>query len=157
LTLERFGPDASITALAQSSMASVAAVIGPAGVSSDIIEIEAAELIVAGQAVRPNPQGKLVLARADSAVNAKQVAIARVTSNIGFPCEISNSFITLTDWSVATGSSQLVSGSEYFLSSTVAGRLTILPPLLSGNVVLCIGTAINTQTLALVGGTPILQ
>jgi hypothetical protein len=113
--------------------------------------------IAAGQPVRSNIQGKLVLAQANSTGNARQVAVSEGSAAIGFTCRISRTFVTLDDWTAATGSVSLTPGADYFLDAAVAGRLVTAPPLATGNITLRIGTAVDARTLALTGGVPILQ
>lgn len=55
---------------------------------------------------------------------------------------------SLEDWSAVTGSANLSPGAVYYLSTDVAGRLTITPPESpSTNVVAVIGRALNYRTL----------
>jgi len=148
------GPAGMLDALRRDPLAPLAGIVGPPGLAAGKTEIEAAEAIAAGQAVRVNPAGRLVLAQADSLAHARQVALAATGAAIGFAATIQADFVTLADWSAATGAPELVPGAEYFLSSAAVGQLVTTPPLTG--VVLVIGTALNTTTMAVNPGPPIL-
>lgn len=127
---------------------------GPAGPPGGVIYVQADEDIQAGQAVKPNVAGRMVLAQANSMVNSRQVAIAQADTLTGFACPIRQDFVTLTDWTEATGSTNLLPGANYFLSNIIPGMLTTTPP--SSGVVLSVGIAVNSTTLSINLGSPIL-
>jgi hypothetical protein len=132
----------------------IASIVGPVGPRASVIEFEAAEGIEAGQPVRPNLAGKVMLAQADTLLNSRQVAIAAAAASEGHPVGIQRDFVTLDDWTAATGSAQLAPLSQYFLDAVNPGRLVTAPP--SAGVVLPVGIALNFKTLAVGIGQPIL-
>lgn len=127
---------------------------GPAGAGTNVTKT-AAVTIVAGQVVRPNGSGQLVLAQANTTNNAKGAMLAASGAAISFTAQLAQAFLSLGDWTTATGAATLTVGALYFLSPTVAGGLTTTPPVSAGQVVLHIGTAIDTTTLLLSGSDPI--
>ncbi len=153
--LRRFGPDQRLAAQAESgALPPGVAVVGAPGTNAALYEAVAAVAVAAGQPVRPNAQGKLALAQADSLANARQVALATEAIAAEFAGQISRDFVTLADWTAATGAAELVPQTDYFLSAATAGRLTTVPP--GTGVVLAIGVALNPTTLAVNIGPPIL-
>lgn len=60
------------------------------------------------------------------------------------------------DWTAATGGVSLTGGALYYLDPTTPGMLTTTVPVLAGEVVQLIGTAVDTQTLDLEIVEPIL-
>lgn len=117
------GPAGMLEAVRRDPLGPVAAVIGPPGVDAAKTERETAQSIVAGQAVRPNLQGRLVLAQADSMAGARMVALAASSAASGHPCTLHADFVDLPDWSAATGSAELQAGADYFLSAAAPGAL----------------------------------
>ena len=113
----------------------------------------AAAALAAGQAVRPNPSGQLVLARGDATNNAKGTRLAATGAAISFAAPLAQNFLTLNDWTADTGSTLLTASTDYFLSTTTAGLLTATIP--TTGVLLHIGTALDTITMALSGADPI--
>lgn len=57
---------------------------------------------------------------------------------------VTDEVFTMSDWSSVTGSPALQGGARYFLD-TVAGRMTITPPGVPGQVVQQLGRALDTQ------------
>lgn len=148
------GPEGMLEALRRDPDMPLAAIIGPPGADAGVTELEVAEAVAPGQAVRPNGVGSLVLALADSLNHARQVALAETAAAPSFAARIRRDFLTLADWSAATGTAELSPGAEYFLSATTPGGLTVLPP--ATGVVLPVGIALNASTLAINIGHPIL-
>jgi len=153
-------PSAVSAAVTPPSSAQVVQVIsvgpqGPSGSSAggSTVDVEVAATVSAGQAVRPNNAGKLVLAQADTMSNSQQVGIAGSSAAVGFTTQLSPNFLTLQDWTAATGSVALTPQAQYFLSASIAGLLTTTPP--SSGVNLAVGVAISTTTLAIIIGLPI--
>jgi len=126
---------------------------GPQGLPGGNLEKVAAETVLAGQCVRPNPLGNLVLAQADSVNNATGVLVALEAASSGFALALAQGSATLVDWTDATGVANLVPRSNYFLSATQPGKLTTSPP--SSGVVLLVGTALDATTLSLVPSAPL--
>lgn len=126
---------------------------GPPGPGGVVTSKVAASEIVAGQPVRPNAGGYLVLAQADSTNNAKGVRLAVTSASPSFAVTLGQNFLTLSDWSVATGFLELVPNTDYFLDSVIPGFLVSIVPEIG--VVLHIGTALDTSTMALSGADPI--
>lgn len=126
---------------------------GPPGAGSALTKVTAAA-IAAGQVVTPNVVGAMVLAQADSVNNCRAAVVAATGAASGFTISIASDYLTLTDWTAATGAHDLVVGADYFLSPTTPGRLTTTVP--TTGVVLHIGSAIDTTTLMLSGADPIM-
>jgi hypothetical protein len=131
---------------------------GPQGVQGvagavALVSKEAAAVIAAGQVVRANGAGKLVLAQADTLGHATGAVVAQVGAAIGFAAQLASGFITLADWTAVTGSVGLVAQTPYYLSASTPGALTVAPP--ETGVVLPIGVAIDSTTLILTETSPI--
>jgi len=125
---------------------------GPPGAGSSLTKATAAA-IAAGQVVTPDVVGSMVLAQANTVNNCRAAMVAASSAASGFTISIASDFLTLTDWTAATGAHDLVVGADYFLSPTTPGRLTTTVP--TTGVVLHIGSAIDTTTLMLSGADPI--
>lgn len=145
-------PVATVTAPATPPVVEVVSV-GPQGPSSSGVAVEVASQVYAGQPVRPNASGKLVLAQADTMANARQVSLAGNDAAGGYTARCETSFITLSDWTAATGSVALVPQAQYFLSATTPGVLVVSPP--TTGVVLVVGIAVSSTTMAIMIGLPI--
>jgi hypothetical protein len=61
-----------------------------------------------------------------------------------------------SDWTAVTGSATLVTGATYYLSTTVAGGLTITPPSTDGDIVVRVGTALSTTEIDIEIAQPVL-
>lgn len=121
-----------------------------------IEEHEAAVNITAGQTVHGNTTGKLVLAQADSVVNAAGCFLAKDTVLVGFASSAAFGILSLVDWTMSIGVVNLTAKEEYFLSPSTPGMLTTVVPSAPGTVLFHVGTAISPQTMLLHYSEPIL-
>lgn len=120
-------------------------------------QIEAAAPISAGMVMATNIAGKAVPAIATSVAGVRVVGLSEVTSPANVGISVTNSYLRLNDWTLATGATLLVPNTEYFLSALTAGQLVVTPPTTPGSYALSIGVAVNQETLAIKVGLPILN
>jgi len=112
------------------------------------IDVEAVEVVGAGQPVVVGNDGKARLAVADDILRAGVAAIAKTAATIGFTTQIGGSgLVTLADWSAATGAATLAVGATYWLGSGTAGRLTTIAPTATDTVCVRVGRAVAADTL----------
>lgn len=82
--------------------------------------------------------------------NKNAIGIATTGVSVGNPEVVqTNSSISLSDWTLITGSASLSPNTIYYLS-TVSGMLSTTPPVSIGNIVQQVGRAINTMTLEII-------
>lgn len=123
---------------------------GPAGAGAEPGEAESDVIIKAGQPVYLKNTGHVGLAKADAPSTSTVAGLASTNSNPGNTCSYFNdSNLTLTDWTEVIGTTTLTVGSIYYLSPTVAGKLTAVAPTIPGQCVAKIGQAINTISLSI--------
>lgn len=123
---------------------------GPPGSGSGVSlwEPEAAEALSAGQVVAVDSNGKATLANANSAAR-DALGLARISAGIGSGAEVLIAgVLTLSNWTSATGAATLVTGSEYWLTTT-SGRMSTSPPSGAGISFQKIGRAISSDTLVI--------
>ena len=102
----------------------------------------------AGQPVFMHSDGSVTLAQADAISTSDVVGIIEsVTSPIGYLR--ADGYITLADWTIATGGASLTPGDLYYLNESSPGMMSTTPPIVSGEVVIVVGRALSTKTLAI--------
>jgi hypothetical protein len=121
-----------------------------------VLEMEAAEIILAGQVFRPAIDGRAVLAQADYINNCQAVYIAANSGLTGDPITVAGPFASLGDWTAATGAQNLVIGTKYFLSPFVAGALTTTIPNQPGQVMKTVGIAVGLKSMSIRRLDPII-
>lgn len=120
---------------------------GQAGAST-ILSVLFTQSAKAGQPIYlSRANGRAGLADASSPLTGLVVGLANEDVNATFVGDVFCSGpLVLTDWTEATGSVSLSTGSNYFLDS-VAGKLTTTVQTASGHVNTYIGQAVNATTL----------
>ena len=110
---------------------------------------EADANISAGMATYLKNTGHCDLAKADdlsTSYNFFGLAAADVLSS--FACKVvNNSCLQLADWTAATGSSTLTTGSYYYIDTATAGMITTTAPTTDGQVVYRVGQAVSADTM----------
>jgi hypothetical protein len=134
----------------------IQALIGGGGSGGDVYTRASAEPIGQGQVLTSNISGNIVRAQANSVSNAKIIGLAKTSATSGLPVQIVADYLTLTDWTAATGSVSLSPRADYFLDPLNAGMLSVVVPTTVGQCVVFLGTAIDTTTLAIELSEPIL-
>ena len=120
-------------------------------------EAQADADIKAGQVLNLKGSGHVGLARADALATANISGLAKADCLATFSCVfISDSALTLEDWTEIVGSAELTVGTIYYLDPSVAGHLTTTAPTTIGQYVIKIGMAIAVDTLDIEIGQKIL-
>jgi len=110
----------------------------------------------AGQVLYIKSNGHIALARANAAATMGAVGLVFADVDTGeTACYITEGHITLADWSAVAGVVSLTPGSNYFLSTSVAGRIMAVAPTAQGDYVVRIGRATSGTTLDIEIGLPI--
>ena len=115
------------------------------------LEIVFAENVTKGQVIFINENGVALLAQAntESTTGATGFVIAEGQY-------ITEGQITLGDWTALAGTSQLLPGDVYYLSTTNAGSISEVAPTTPGTYVVAVGRAIGPNTLDVEIQLPIL-
>lgn len=109
---------------------------------------EADTAIELGQPVYLKPNGHVDLAKADAVGTAQACGLAASSAALGVALEFTaDGMLTRSDWTVITGTADLVPGAVYYLDAATPGQLTITPPTTAGQIVAPIAKALNTKTL----------
>ncbi len=116
-----------------------------------------ADPILAGQPVTVDPSGSGVFlaSAASSAAPACGLAAADASPLAALTVKTSG-LVTLADWSAVTGSPALTPRAMYYLDPVIAGRITLVPPTTSGQIVQPIGIALTAHILDLAPAAYIL-
>lgn len=131
-------------------------IIMSGGVDPSISDAATSIDIGAGQPIYVSKvNGQAVLADATSLNSADIAGLAIAAAASGFRVSFTRSKLTLVDWTAALGVASLQSGYDYFLSAT-PGQITTTPPLIPGQCVVFIGTAISTTSMLFAFEPPIL-
>jgi hypothetical protein len=121
---------------------------GPAGSGGNSTDAkQAVQNFAAGQVAQATSSSTYDLASAASINNAAALGVATAAVTAGSAVTISTGFVTVTDWTVATGATSLTPKATYYLSATAAGNMTTTAPSASGQCVTKIGVAVNPQTM----------
>lgn len=105
-------------------------------------------------AIHSSGVGAVLASATDNTLTGVGLAVGSATNLAAMTIQTSGAF-TLADWTAITGSSTLSARAKYFLSTT-SGLLTTSPPSTPGNVVQFIGEAVNSTTLLIQPGNPIV-
>lgn len=109
--------------------------------------LEASVTIQAGQAVYLTADNRLGLAASAAMPQAECVGLCSIGAGAGFAAEyVTDTSLTLLDWTAATGHAELTAGAAYFLSAT-PGMVTTTPP--SSGYLVRVGQAQSATTLDL--------
>lgn len=94
--------------------------------------------------------GAISKAQANADGTSKVVGLAfEDISNSSSGNVLLDGILSLSDWTSVLGATNLVTGTEYYLSAATAGQITATAPSTGGQHVVKIGTAINTTDLEL--------
>lgn len=130
---------------------------GQAGGSDIPLTAQSDDVVSAGMAVYINRTTQhFAKAIANDQNAAIVVGLAMQDTAIGFALNAQKNILTLQNWTAVIGQPTLTPGFDYFLSPTVAGQLTTVPPVTTGQLVVFIGTATSPTTLALELAEPVL-
>ena len=120
----------------------------PLEIPADSYYAQADAAMSAGQVLYIVTDGHGALARANAAVTAGAVGLVFADVGIGeTACYITEGHITLADWTAVIGAVSLIPGSNYFLSTSAAGKITATAPTTLGEYVVRIGRATSATTL----------
>jgi len=101
-----------------------------------------------GQAVALSGTGVAQAIATGLGTNA--IGLAQTAAASGFALVVQRiNFITLADWTAATGSSALTVGAAYYLDPSTPGGLTATAPTTPGQIVQQVGIALTPTTLDL--------
>ena len=116
---------------------------------ADAGELETDVTVLAGQAVYiKGTNSHLALAQANAVATAQPIGLAQADTGPTFSCRFTmNGGMTMTDWTAATGSTNLTPGAVYYLDTATAGQLTKVPPATVGQYVVKVGTAVSASML----------
>ena len=107
-------------------------------------------IVLSGQVIYIKGTGNAAPALADDASTADAVGGA-ITNGGGIVSGTlfykTYGYVTLDDWTNATGSADLTPVATYYLSATDDGEITSTTPSTDGEFVVKIGTALNARTL----------
>ena len=116
----------------------------------------AAASLQAGQPVYINGiTGQLQLASATNFASRFVAGLVTAATAAGFVANMTRDMLTLTNWSAVMGSSLLMPGQVYWLSS-VPGMLLPASPQTAGQVSVVVGEAISSTQFLFRPGQPIL-
>jgi hypothetical protein len=118
---------------------------GTAGGSGDARQ--AVQAFAAGQVAQATVSGAYDLAIASGINSSSALGLALASASAAAAVSISAGYVTIADWTGATGVAALSPKATYYLSATSAGNLTTVAPSNTGQCVVKIGVAINTQTM----------
>jgi hypothetical protein len=119
----------------------------PAG--EDLIQhpMIAGETMVAGQPVYVVSNNTVNLANATVLATANTIGLVCVGGSATDTVTIqTDGAVYLEDWTAIIGATELTPGALYYLDTT-DGLLTTDPPIANGNVIVTMGTALNTKTI----------
>ena len=114
-----------------------------------------ASAISNGEAVYTDAADDVKLALADAAGTARVLGLVK-TDSIAASASGSiqiDGIISIADWTAATGSATLTSGSVYYLDNSTAGNLTSTAP--TTGYVVEVGQAISTTEMAITIKAPV--
>ena len=119
---------------------------------SSILDTTIDGAVLAGQALYIKATGDAALADSNVTIIEAGVAGLAIMSGGGSPSGTvyyrTDGHLSLDDWTSATGSSDLVPGANYYLSST-AGVMTTTAPIAGGEFVVKVGRAVTVRILAI--------
>lgn len=122
----------------------------PSGVGASVVSVTASEALSAGNIVNIyNNAGTPNVRKADATAEGKEAN--------GFVLASVSSSATATvylDGAQITGLSGLTAGARQYVSTT-AGAVTATPPSTAGNVVQCVGVAVNATTIDFMPAEPV--
>lgn len=122
----------------------------PSGVGASVVSVTASEALSAGNIVNIyNNAGTPNVRKADATAEGKEAN--------GFVLASVSSSATATvylDGAQITGLSGLTAGARQYVSIT-AGAVTATPPSTAGNVVQCVGVAVNATTIDFMPAEPV--
>jgi hypothetical protein len=150
-----YGPAGVVASLARGNVPAIAALLGPTGLSggAPVTNVVTGANVVAGQAIALNRATRLaILADNSYKPSSFVLGIARESVVAGFAVDVQSGFVTLSDWTAATGTASLQPGVPYFLGT--AGQLTLTAPA-APSVAALVGMAVSLQTLNVVPQPPI--
>lgn len=110
-------------------------------------ELTANQTVVAGQPVYISDGSTINLANADTpstAIVLGLVSIGATATNTA--TVLSEGSINLSDWTAIVGTTNLIPGSVYYLSTT-DGQMTVTPPTSNSDAVVRLGIALTTNTI----------
>ena len=111
--------------------------------------------MVAGQPVYTSSNDNVDLADASALATSMLVGLAFSDATATNSGEVlTNGVLQLSDWTNIIGSTNLTSGSTYYLSTT-AGELTTTPPSVAGEIVAPMGIALSSIDFNIIIGTRI--
>lgn len=123
-------------------------VIFSGGSPNSIIDArQAVQNFAAGQVAQVTIGGLYDLASAATLNSSGALGIANAAAIAGNAVTIAEGFVTLPDWTAATGAANLSPKATYYLSASTLGNLTTVAPTATGQCVVKIGTAVNSTTL----------
>lgn len=106
--------------------------------------------IVAGRPLKVSGDGTVALARANSVANLAWAFAAETMIAGGSARIVTHGIVSLNDWTVATGgSATLTPGSDYFLSPSTAGIITVTSPSAPPDIAQLLGRALSSTELIL--------
>lgn len=134
---------------------------GPAGTGGTGISPQtgtAGEDLVVGETIYIDKvSGQLFKAVASSAATGMVAGIVTVAATTGNTASyLTEGVVSISDWTPAIGTANLVVGCTYFLDPVTPGQLTTTAPVASGQVVAAVGRATASQVLDLTITQPIL-
>jgi hypothetical protein len=110
----------------------------------------------AGQVLYIKSNGHVAPARANAAATTGAIGLVFADVDTGeTACYITEGHITLADWSAVAGVVSLTPGSNYFLSTSAAGKIVAVAPTAQGDYVVRVGRATSGTTLDIEIGSPI--
>lgn len=128
----------------------LASSIMPTGVGASVVSITASEALAAGAIVNIYNNGGTPNAR-----NADATAEGKEANGFVLAAVAASATATIyLDGAQLTGLTGLTSGQRQFLGTT-AGSVTTTPPSAAGNVVQCIGVAVNATTIDFMPAEPV--
>ena len=122
--------------------------------STDYFTHETDATLIIGNPVVIKTNGHLDLASASSAPQVVGITISAASATFAANY-ITDGSVTLSDWTLIIGATNLWAGQTYFLDTTV-GRLTATPPSTPGQYVVRVGRAVSTTILDVEIELPIL-
>lgn len=120
--------------------------------SASAMAIASKALVVGMPVCLSRSTGQLITARADVKTSAFVMGLAGADVAAGFPVEVKEGVVTLSNWTAIAGAASLNVGLPYFLKPT--GGITSTPPG-APNCMALVGMAISTQSLMVAPEFPI--
>jgi hypothetical protein len=110
-------------------------------------ELEAARPVSVGQPVYVSSNNIVDLSDASTLLSAQVLGLVSVgASGGGTSTVLSEGIVTLSDWTSVVGTTELIPGAIYYLSTT-AGQMATVPPTGDSDIVVRLGIALTTDTI----------